>query len=210
MDFPLQLSKSLFLNGSKDHTVYVNISDPKLEKWQLRDNINKKIKGVYIIFDKMAGTDWETPNPADLKGLERRCIYVGQGKIHKRLSKHSLYNGNIKIFAGEVVYYDIPSKIDRKMLEQLFIKHYLPILNKEDQYEFPLILSYTDSRRSREEYIINTIDVIKDGYNVLLTGKQIMDHFFTKGDMSLNQIEDFLDQSEMTFEKLQDKISQFL
>lgn len=180
------LPKNIFYKGQDNHKITIDISDPNHIKFDLRNGIKKNISGVYVIFDKLRGVNYETPNPNDLSKEERRCIYVGEGKILNRLNVHG--KTLIGKYAGEVVYYEIPDILDRKLFERLLIKHYIPVFNKENQYEFALKKEYMDNRDFMAKELIGIINEMRDEVGMEPMGEEVLASLFNNEDLSYNEI----------------------
>jgi hypothetical protein len=185
------LPQNLFYNGKKDHRIDLVVSNAQYKKWDFKNQINKESIGVYVIFDRLSGEDYETPNnPELLSREERNCIYVGEGKILNRLKVHS--KTLIGKYAGEIIYYEIPDIFDRKLMERLLIKHYLPIFNKENQYEFAVKKEYMKHRDNMVSELIEEINDMRIEVDLEPVGEEMLSELFHSQDLSYNEIKGML------------------
>ncbi len=164
----------------------MNISNPDHKKFAHRNEIGKNLSGVYVIFDKLSGHDYETPNSNNLSKEERRCIYVGEGNILNRLNVHN--KTLIGKYAGEVIYYEISDILDRKLFERLLIKHYTPVFNKENQYEFALKKEYMDNRDLLAKELIERINHMREEVDMEPIGEEVLASLFNDEDLHYDEI----------------------
>ncbi|MGH1216676.1 hypothetical protein ACQVWG_26605 [Bacillus cereus] len=191
MEIKLNVDKNLFLKDKNDHTVILNISEPSHVYWKSRKDIGYNVTGVYVIFDEKGGEQYDLPNDKKLKSATRNCLYIGEGQILRRLNIHNNHTtfGNL---AGEVMYYNVPDIADRKLLERMLIKHYVPIFNKEGQYPYILKKAYKEDITNYKLELINLINDMQIENNLPPSGEAMIDDLFNNEYFTLSEIDTML------------------
>ncbi|MFK4431393.1 hypothetical protein COM08_15475 [Bacillus wiedmannii] len=119
----INLSNFVFENQSLKENITIEVNEPQtcffLER---KSHPPEDKKGVYLIF---------SPGIIDYSNREKGCIYVGEGKIRKRLYRHNYEERFAKDVNYKIIYYLIDEQKDRKAVERILIKYYDPIFNKE-------------------------------------------------------------------------------
>lgn len=150
----IKLIKDMFFEGKNDYDLAMNIGNMKKISINEVDGIDRLMMGIYIIFDSFGddNSDWETPNSMISNGI-RNCLYVGEGKIKARLKYR------LKQITGEhgkyIIYFEVADRLDRKLIERALIKHFKPMDNKEELWEFSDKKKYWDYKKK----LINDIDL---------------------------------------------------
>ncbi|PHD96620.1 hypothetical protein [Bacillus toyonensis] len=190
MDFNINIPDKMFYKGSISRKIDLNIPEPTHIKWNRREEIDNKLEGVYVVFDMYDGDNWCTPNPPDLSGESRKCLYVGEGQIKERLNANKDRYG---CYAGEVIYYEIPTIEDRLLFEKILIKHYQPICNKENYYYDPDITgNYFNPFIKLRKEIIAEISGKAETEELSLDAESFFSHLYDELNWSLDYINNII------------------
>lgn len=200
MQINIGISHDIFYKSSSLQNIDLNIPKPTHIKWNYREKIDEELVGVYVVFDMYddeedEDVEWCTPNPCDLSGKSRKCLYVGEGKIKTRLNVNKDYYG---YYAGEVIYYEIPVIEDRLLFEKILIKHYQPIFNKQN-YSYPssVVSNYGASLDKIRNHLINEINGKAENEELSLDAKAFFYHLYDNLNWSLEYIQNIINLHSM-------------
>jgi len=183
----------MFFNGKFNYDLVMKIGIMNKIPISKINDIHATMEGIYIIFDSFGNvnSDWETPNL--MIPNERKCLYVGEGKIKARLKYR------LKRITGEhgkyIIYFEVLDKLDRKLIERALIKHFKPMDNKEEVWAFSDKKKYWDYKKNLISNIELNFDACRHSDKELgqyASATEYISFLMEEEGYSLNEISDRL------------------